>query len=322
MDLHLLEYFVRVVELGSINKAAASLHISQPALSRHIAALEHEMKTALFTRTRGGVQVTDAGRLLSDRVRPLLRQFTMLKEQVGEHAAGLLSIGIPPAWHHLLTVHFVERLTAHNPGISLRMYEGVSNVLREYMFGRLLDLAIVPYDHSPIAGYAQTSLVREPLVIVGPARSALRMSKPAPLACLDGLKLVMPGKPNVARVQVEHALERKGMHFRLLMESDTLALCLSVARSGIGHTVVPASSLYRPRVLNEGISWAPIKGQYVTWALLENSGRSHSLAVRTARKLLIAIITEALRLQVWPGAEAVDDSMQHADITPDTASRR
>ena len=126
---------------------------------------------------------------------------------------------------------------------------------------------------------------------------------------------MIAASPNVARVQVEHALERKGMHFRLLMESDTLALCLSVARSGIGHTVVPASSLYRPQVLNEGISWARIKGHYVTWALLENSGRSHSLAVRTARKLLIAIIAEALRLQVWPGAEAVGDSVPRADIT-------
>ena len=86
MDSRLLEYFLRVAELGSINKAAADLHLSQPALSRHVAALEHEMGTKLFNRSQGGVQLTDAGNLLSDRARPLLRQFTMLKAQIGEKA--------------------------------------------------------------------------------------------------------------------------------------------------------------------------------------------------------------------------------------------
>jgi len=316
MDLRHLECFARVAELGSINKAAANLHLSQPALSRHIAALEHEMGTQLFTRSRGGVHLTDAGRLLSERVHPLLRQFTILKEQVGERAAGQLSIGTPPAWHHLFTAHFVERITAQHPGIALRVYEGVSNVLREYMFGRLLDLAIVPYDPSPVAGYAQTALVREPLVMVGGSDSGLREREPVPLARLDGVALVMPGKPNVARVQVQNALERKGMHFRLVVESDTLALCLEMARSGIGHTVVPASSLYRPAALNEGIRWAPVKGQYVTWALLENADRSHSQAVREARKLVIATVVEALRLGVWPGAEAGGPAVRTSEDAP------
>ena len=55
MDSKLLEYFLRIAELGSINKAAADLHLSQPALSRHVASLEHEMGTKLFNRTQGGV---------------------------------------------------------------------------------------------------------------------------------------------------------------------------------------------------------------------------------------------------------------------------
>lgn len=54
MDVRLLDYFLRVAELGSINKAAASLRLSQPALSRHIALLEHEMGNKLFHRSQGG----------------------------------------------------------------------------------------------------------------------------------------------------------------------------------------------------------------------------------------------------------------------------
>ena len=98
MELRHLEFFLRVSELGSINRAASTLSLSQPALSRYIAALEHEMGTPLFSRTQGGVKLTDAGKLLHERVRPLLRQFQVLKEQVGEEAAGQVAVGLPPAW--------------------------------------------------------------------------------------------------------------------------------------------------------------------------------------------------------------------------------
>src|SRR3954468_15567932 len=98
MDIYHLECFVRVAELGSINRAATHLHLSQPALSRHVAALEHEMGTQLFTRTQGGVLLTESGKLLVDRARPLLRQFAILKEQVSEMATGQVAIGIPTSW--------------------------------------------------------------------------------------------------------------------------------------------------------------------------------------------------------------------------------
>src|SRR5260370_1005558 len=50
MDLRSLRYFVRIAELGSITRAAAHLHIAQPALTRHVQQLEDELNVALFTR--------------------------------------------------------------------------------------------------------------------------------------------------------------------------------------------------------------------------------------------------------------------------------
>ena len=61
MDLKQLETFVRVAELGSFTRAAQSLDMAQPALSRQVRALELELREALFTRTGRGVVPTDAG---------------------------------------------------------------------------------------------------------------------------------------------------------------------------------------------------------------------------------------------------------------------
>lgn len=303
MDLRLLEMFLRVAELGSINKAAANLQMPQPTLSRHIATLEHEMRSPLFMRTQGGVHLTDSGRLLADRVRPLLRQFSILKEQVGEKAAGQLAIGTPPAWKHLFTSPFVEKLTSEQPGIALRVYEGLSNVLRESMFSGLLDIAVVPFDTLPPTGYSQTALVREPIVVVGPRNEGLSPGTPVGIHWLDGRKMVLAARPNALRVQVERALERKGLTLRLAVETDTQSLCLEFARRGVGLAAVPASSLYGPDN-DEGLCWAPIRGQFVTWALCENMARSHSQSVREGRRLAIDTVANALAMNRWFGAES------------------
>ena len=143
MDSRLIEYFLRVAELGSINKAATDLRLSQPALSRHIALLEHQLRAKLFTRTQGGVQLTEAGTLLVERARPILRQLTWLVEQVGDRAAGQLAIGIAPSWRNLFTSNFVARLVADYPRVRLRVHEGVSHELRDVMHAGMLDLAAV-----------------------------------------------------------------------------------------------------------------------------------------------------------------------------------
>lgn len=308
MDSKLLEYFLRIAELGSINKAAADLHLSQPALSRHVASLEHEMGTKLFNRTQGGVHLTDAGTLLADRARPLLRQFTILKEQVGEKAAGQIAIGIPTSWQHVFTSPFVERMVDQHPNVTLRVYEGVSNALRDHMFAGLLDLCVVPFDTSPAAGYRQTALLREPLVLVGAKSIGMQPSEPAPLSMLDGVKLVLPARPNVLRAHVEHSMIRKGMSFQLAVETDTLTLCLDLARRGIGFTVVPACSLSSSGMA-DSISWAPIRGLYLTWALCENQARNHSQAVREGRRHVISTIAQALAGDIWFGAEPVGTAL-------------
>lgn len=302
MDSRPLEYFLRVAELGSITKAALDLHLSQPALSRHIAALEHELGAHLFNRTHGGVQLTEAGELLAGRARPILRQLSILKEQVGEQAAGQLSIGIPPSWHHAFTVDFVSRIVADAPGVKLRVYEGASNVLREYMAAGLLDLAILPFNPEETPGYHPTRLVREPALLVRGKEAGLRADESVPLSMLDGVKLVLPARPNGLRLQVEHALARKGFAFKLAAEVDTLMLCLSMARTGVAPTVVPSCTLY-DKTTTHDFSWSPLTGLQLTWTLYENGTRTHSLAVREGKRLALELLSSHVDDGNWQGAE-------------------
>ena len=64
MDVRRLRYFCRVVESGSMSRAATSLNVAQPALSKSIQTLEQELETELFQRTSKGKVPTEAGERL------------------------------------------------------------------------------------------------------------------------------------------------------------------------------------------------------------------------------------------------------------------
>ena len=71
-----------MAELGSLSKASDTLRVAQPALSRQIKLLEHELRTELFTRNGRGMVLTDAGRLLLARTSGIVRQIDQIRDDI------------------------------------------------------------------------------------------------------------------------------------------------------------------------------------------------------------------------------------------------
>src|ERR1041384_2553542 len=72
MELDHVEAFVAIVRRGGFSRAATTLHLSQPAISRRVRLLEHELGAPLFERVRTGVVLTDAGRAFLPHAEALL----------------------------------------------------------------------------------------------------------------------------------------------------------------------------------------------------------------------------------------------------------
>ena len=92
-------YFVRVAELGSITRAAAHLHLAQPALTRHVQRLEEELGVALFTRANRGVRLTEAGQKLLDSAVRILRDVERTGDEIraqDAHPSGRIILGVTP----------------------------------------------------------------------------------------------------------------------------------------------------------------------------------------------------------------------------------
>lgn len=86
MEIHQLKYFICVAKLESISKAATTLHLSQPALSKSIAKLEDELGVLLFDRSGKRLHLNDRGRLFLEGAEKALRELDSAAASVSAEA--------------------------------------------------------------------------------------------------------------------------------------------------------------------------------------------------------------------------------------------
>ena len=113
MDLKQLRTFRAVAELGSLSKAADRLRAAQPALSRHIKLLEHELRVELFVRNGRGMLLTSAGRMLLDRTTGLIRQIEQVSDDLKSangSPSGRVILGLVPTVSAVLSGRFARRV--------------------------------------------------------------------------------------------------------------------------------------------------------------------------------------------------------------------
>lgn len=122
MDLTRLRHILAVARTGSFSRAAEEERITQPALSRSIAAFEQRHGVILFDRGRGGAHPTPAGTLVIEQARKLLAASGDLERSLrlyGAGEAGRVTIGIGPLMASLLLPALGETLLRDRPGLQI-----------------------------------------------------------------------------------------------------------------------------------------------------------------------------------------------------------
>jgi DNA-binding transcriptional LysR family regulator len=164
LELHQLRQALALIEHGSFVRAAAALHISQPALSRSIQALERGFGSDLFLRSSGGVVPTDVGRLYLERARDLLRMADELDREAVAHGAlgaGRVAVGGGPFPSESFMGEAVGRFVEQFPRVTVQLQTRVWDELLRSLRSRELDFFV-----------AETStLTREPDLDIVPMPS-------------------------------------------------------------------------------------------------------------------------------------------------------
>ncbi|RIX76936.1 LysR family transcriptional regulator [Acidovorax cavernicola] len=145
MQLRHLQHLIALAEQGSFGRAAQAVHLSQPALSRSIDALEQALKARLVDRAYGTVRFTQAGELVLARARELVadaRQIQQEVQQLEDLSLGSLAVGLGPFAAGTLGRSALSLMTRQHPRLRVRMEVADTATLCERLHRRQLDLFV------------------------------------------------------------------------------------------------------------------------------------------------------------------------------------
>ncbi|MBX3650721.1 MAG: LysR family transcriptional regulator [Burkholderiales bacterium] len=255
MDLRGIRYFVQIAELGSITRAAQHLRIAQPALSRHIHALEDELGVPLLVRLPRGVRLTTAGRQFLEHCQRILRELGRAQDGLrsgGAAAQGQVILGVSPTTGPLLLPGVVERMRRQCPQISLKVVDGFSNQLYDWLQAGRADIAVLT---NPVNSRSVkvTPLISEPIVVFAKAqaRAAKRFFTVAELARTPVIST------EAIRIIADEQLQRHRSRVSVEAEIDAVEAIRRIVLRGISIALMPVST-FHDDVTAGNITAAPV----------------------------------------------------------------
>ena len=245
MELRQLRYFVRIVELGSMGRAAADLGVVTSALSQQISRLESELATRLLVRTAAGAKATDAGLAFFRQAQLALRHLaSATQEAKSARLSGEVSVGFAPSTAAMLALPFIEAMRRRYPEIGLRVVESLSGHLGTMLAMRQLDLAIL-FDAMPQRISVVPLLDERLFVIASPDVPHLPRRDAARIADLGTMPLVLPSPSHGLRRIVDAAFARAGRRPAVVLEIDGLPILMDVVAAGRAATIQPGAAIVR-----------------------------------------------------------------------------
>jgi LysR family nitrogen assimilation transcriptional regulator len=315
MELRQLRYFLEVADLKSFSRAAATLGIAQPALSRHVRMLEKELGTELFYRDGRGASLTSVGKQYYEKVRTILHQLEEARTEVQaakDIPTGEVVLGVPPQLGAVLVVQLIKRFGDRFPNVRIRISEGFSYQIAERLSAGRLDLGFV-YDPYVYRYLSSVMMIEEALYLVGPAGNPITAGPDVPFRDIAPCPLVMPDLPSTLRTRVAEVAAQLDVTLHWTIEVDSIPAIKQLVMDGAGFTILPRAAIY-DEIKRGLLSAAPIVDPVVSRPLgvvVPVKG-----AVSVATRKLIQIIGEEVRGLIangtWSG-RVVDRTAPTAD---------
>ncbi len=247
MELDQLRHFVKVAELGNFTRAAESLGLSQPALSRSIARLEEELGQPVLERQTRVTVLSDSGRLLLERARRILSLVEDAKAEIRDDGrSGRVRVAAIPTIAPFLLPRFLGTFSQDYP-------EAVVVVHEDATAGLLKKLADGEVDVAVLARPVKTKQLRfedlfeEELLLVMSADHPLSARKRPRMADIESLPFVLLGEAHCLTENILGFCRKSAIHPVSVERTSQLATVQELVALNHGVSMVPAMA----RVLDQ-----------------------------------------------------------------------
>lgn len=246
MDIRRLNAFVKIVDIGSITRASAILHIAQPALSQQIVALETHFGKPLLLRSKRGVVPTEAGKVLYRHCQLILKQLDQTELEISsasEEISGLVCVGLAPlGLGSLLAAQLIQIIHEKYPGIVLYINENVGGgTMSELVMTGKMDVALL-FEPGKIPSLTFTRICTEELHFVTADADLLAGRTEITLAEAIATPLILPSKIHTIRQVIDITLARSGLTARAIAQTESISVLSNAIGEGLATAILPQSA--------------------------------------------------------------------------------
>jgi DNA-binding transcriptional LysR family regulator len=244
MDIKRLRYFIAAAEDENLHRAAARLHVVQPALSKQIVALEQELGCKLFLRSKGRIHLTPAGRQYLDDARRIMRELQQAREravQIALGQLGLLRVGFrETAGRSQIVSGALNDFRSRHPDVEIRLNQLTSPAQCEALRRGELDVGFVYRSDEHGHGLEHLPLGTDHFFLAMPRSHALADRKHIDLADLVDQPFIWLARSRNAYYSdaLLHDCMHGGLTPRVIQEADSDATALNLVAVGMGISFV------------------------------------------------------------------------------------
>ncbi|KAA0016913.1 LysR family transcriptional regulator [Salinicola corii] len=290
MDTQSLQAFIAVADTTSFSLAGEQLHLTQPAISKRIATLEHQTGAKLFDRINRRVSLTEAGRLLLPRARQIL-QLVEDSRRTLSNLSGSIEGSLTLATSHHVGLHrlppVLKAFTQRYPDVDLDLRFLDSEQAYHGVVAGEIELAVVTLSPRPNPQVDSVPVWIDQLRFVAAPGHPLTTRSELPLSTLVDYPAVLPGPLTFTRDIVVDSFNRAGLAIDVALSTNYLETLKMMAGIGLGWSVLPES------MIDEEIAVLPVAHPPIERRLgylvhrertLSNAGRAMIAELEAARK--------------------------------------
>ena len=307
-DLHKWRAFLAIGELGSLTRAALFLDSNQSLLSRQLNALERECGARLFNRTGRGVQLSEVGARIFPQVTALLADAELLEIEIRGEArepSGRVTLGSLPSIGQPLVGRLFTAMRARHPLVSLKVLEGSSGQVEEWLADARVDIAIL-YRYGPTLPEQEQLLASVDSYLIGPKGDKLTAAAEISFSALHELPFILPSAPNGLRTALDAVARQERITLAPVIEADSLPLQRSLVAQERLYTVLPLHAVWTEvgegRLQASRIVSPPFQ-RSVAMALAKSKGPARAVSAVAAQ--IVQIVNEMARKGMWRPSASV-----------------
>ncbi len=240
LNLHHLRVFAAVAEQRGFSRAAAALHLSQPAVSKAVRQLEREVGVPLVERAGRASRLTAAGEKLAARARELFAVETTAEEELRALRgleAGSLRVGASTTIATYMLPPILARFHDAHRAIALRVVSANTRAITRALLERRLDIALVegPVEHPRIQARRWRS---DELVLIAPPDHRLASRRGVSARELLTERFVVREQGSGTRDVAERALSKHGVHPSVALQLGSTEAVKQAVAAGLGLAIV------------------------------------------------------------------------------------